>query len=272
MAVHAFSWGSLDLHMRVTNKIIINADDFGYSETVNRAIIKSFQRSLITSTSLMANMPGFEDAVELVRQHSYLPGRVGLHLNLTEGYPLSAPIRACKRFCHPSGHFAYQRQQSLFFLSAGEQKAVYEELKAQLDRVLAAGIQPSHLDSHHHVHTEWAIVKLVARLGRAYGIRKMRLTRNMGRQKPGPKMVYKELFNRWYLKGIAGIRAADYFGDIHDWNFLQHNHPPSGKNIEIMVHPLFDKKGELVDYDQSNLQKQLEPVIDHRNTISYTDL
>ena len=52
-----------------SNKIIINADDFGYNATVNRAIIKSFQRGLISSSSLMANMPGFEDAIGLVREH-----------------------------------------------------------------------------------------------------------------------------------------------------------------------------------------------------------
>lgn len=254
------------------NKIIINADDFGYSTTVNRAILDSFQRRLITSTSLMANMPGFEDAVRLIQAHPHLPGRVGLHFNLTEGYPLSATIRSCQRFCLPSGKFAYKRQQSLFFLNTHEQKAVYEELKTQLERVLAAGIRPSHLDSHHHVHTEWAIARIVARLGRTYGIRKMRLTRNMGRQRRGAKTLYKELFNRWYLKGLSGLIAADYFGDIHDWQFQQHTHPPSGKNIEIMVHPLFDEKGELVDYDQQNLQQQLKPVIDHRNTICYTDL
>jgi len=256
-----------------TNKIIINADDFGYNATVNRAIIKSFQQGLITSSSLMANMPGFEDAVGLMREHSFLQGKVGVHLNLTEGYPLSVAIRGCQRFCDlVSGQFVYARQSSLFFLNAREQKAVYEELTAQLERLLAAGIRPSHLDSHHHIHTEWAVARLVARLGQAYGIRKIRLTRNMGLQRRGPKMLYKSVFNRWYLKGYAGITAADYFGDIHDWNFLQQTHPPAGKNIEIMVHPLFNEEGVLVDYDQKDLQEQLGPVIDLRNSISYTDL
>ena len=212
------------------------------------------------------------DAIRLIQGHPYLPGRVGIHLNLTEGYPLSGAIRGCKRFCHPDGHFIYDRQQSLFYLSTREQNAVYEELEAQLEKVMSAGILPSHLDSHHHIHTEWAIVKLVARLGRTHGIRKMRLTRNMGRQGSAPKRVYKELFNRWYLKGMSGLRAVDYFGDINDWQFFQDRHPPSGKNIEIMVHPLFDEKGELVDLDRKNLQAQLGPVVHHRNTISYTDL
>jgi chitin disaccharide deacetylase len=231
--------------MTVANKIIINADNFGYSTAVNEAIVRSFQCNLITSTSLMANMPGFDDAVRLVQEHPFFSGKVGLQLNLTEGYSLSMTIR--------------------------EKRAVYKELKAQLDRVFAAGIRPSHLDSHHHIHTEWAIAKLTARLGGANGIRKIRLIRNMGLELAGPKMVYKQVFNR-YLKRSAGITTTDYFGDIHDWYFLQLTRPPAGKNIEIMVHPLFNEGGELVDGDLRNLQAQLEPIIDHHDTISYSDL
>lgn len=253
------------------NKIIINADGFGYSATTNEAIVRSFQLGLITSTSLMTNMPGFEDAVRLVREHPFFWEKVGLQLNLTEGNPLSTAIRQCKRFCHPSGYFIYNRQRPLVFLSNREKKAVYKELKAQLDRILSAGIRPSHLDSHCHIHTEWAISKLVARLGRTHGIGKIRLTRNMGLQLAGPKMVYRQVCNR-YLKGSAGITTTDYFGDIHDWYFLQLTHPPAGKNIEIMVHPLFNEGGELVDGDLRDLQEQLEPVIDHHNTISYSEL
>src|SRR5258706_9060298 len=257
--------------MTVANKIIINADNFGYSTAVNEAIARSFQCNLITSTSLMANMPGFDDAVRLVQEYPFFSGKVGLQLNLTEGYSLSMAIRQCRRFCHPSGYFIYNWQRPLLFLTIREKRAVYKELKAQLDRVFAAGILPSHLDSHHHIHTEWAIAKLTARLGGANGIRKIRLIRNMGLELAGPKMGYKQVFNR-YLKRSAGITTTDYFGGIHDWYFLQLTRPPAGKNIEIMVHPLFNEGGELVDGDLRNLQAQLEPVIDHHDTISYSDL
>src|SRR5580698_5011889 len=155
--------------MNFAIKIIINADDFGYSTTVNEAVLRSFQRHLVTSTSLMANMPGFEDAVRLVRENNILQDRVGIHLNLTEGCSLSEDIRGFSKFCQPSGAFQYRRQGSLFFLNEPEQKAIYTEIKAQLDRLITAGIRPSHLDSHHHVHTEWAIGKLVIRLGKEYG-------------------------------------------------------------------------------------------------------
>ena len=244
--------------MAICNKIIINADDYGYSLSVNQAILLSFQRALINSTSLMANMAGFEDAVDLVHTHSLLRGKVGIHLNLTEGYPLSPDIRRCPRFCGADGQFIYRREQPLFLLNRQERKAVYIELKMQLDRVLESGVEPVHLDSHHHVHTEWAIARIVRRLSREYGIGRIRLTRNMGKSGGYFKSIYKTIFNRWHLGRHRGLSSTDYFGDIEDMYFLQKAKPRSGKFIEIMVHPLFNERGELVDMDRRNLLEKLQ--------------
>ena len=244
--------------MAFCNKIIINADDYGYSLSVNRAILQSFQRALINSTSLMANMAGFEDAVDLVHTHSLLRGKVGIHLNLTEGYSLSADIRRCPRFCDEGGRFIYRRERPLFLLKREERKAVYTELKMQLDRVLESGVEPIHLDSHHHVHTEWAIARIVRRLGREYGIRRIRLTRNMGRSGGYTRSIYKTIFNLWHLGRHRGLSTTDYFGDIEDMYFSQKARPRSGKFFEIMVHPLFNERGELVDMDRRNLQEKLQ--------------
>jgi chitin disaccharide deacetylase len=240
--------------MICSNKIIVNADDYGYSLSVNRAILQSFQRCLITSTSLMANMAGFEDAIAMYHRQPLLQGKVGVHLNLTEGYSLSETIRRCPRFCNAEGQFIYRREQPIFFLSRQEKKAVFTELKMQLDRVLASGIAPAHLDSHHHVHTEWAIARIVRQLGREYSIGRIRLTRNMGRSGAFYKNIYKTIFNRWH----RGLSSTDYFGDIEDMHFSQNAHPRTGKLIEIMVHPLFSETGELVDMDRRNLQEKLQ--------------
>lgn len=175
------------------HKITINADDFGYSQAVNTAILRSFEQILITSASMLANMPGFEDAVHLLETHKFLPRHIGLHLNLTEGYPVSEEIRSCSRFCDEEGRFIYDRRRPLFLLTRRERKAVFREMCAQMDRLIAAGIQPTHLDAHHHIHTHWVIAKLLARLGRRYHIRKIRLTRNF--------------FLNFYLFRLAGISA-----------------------------------------------------------------
>ena len=74
-----------------------------------------------------------------------------------------------------------------------------------VERVLAAGIRPVHLDSHHHSHTEWAIAPLVCRLAREYNIQRIRLTRNMGHIPSRAKRIYKKLFNYWFLAGRSGL-------------------------------------------------------------------
>ncbi len=237
---------------------------------INKAILGSFRRSLITRASLMVNMSGFEDAIQMIQTYPFLPGKIGLHLNLTEGYPLTEPIRACRRFCDPSGQFIYKRQTHIFFLSRRERDAVYQEMKAQIEKATRAGLHLSHLDSHHHVHTEWAILRLAIRLGNEYNVRNIRKARNMGKESQPFKMVYKTFINS-YLRRYPGISATDYFGDIDDFSFLLEERSPKNKSIEIMVHPKFNEKQELVDYDGKNLQEKLEPLMDTRYSISHTD-
>jgi chitin disaccharide deacetylase len=243
------------------SRLIVNADDFGYSEEVNRAILSGFESSLLTSTSIMANMPGFDDAVGLVRRHTLLAEKVGLHLNLTEGFPLSRTLMAFPGFCGEGGRFVYHRNRSLFRLNRNELAAVYDELRMQMERVLAAGIRPTHLDSHHHVHTEWAIAPLVCRLARSYGIRRIRLTRNMGLVPSRAKRLYKKFFNLWILGRHTGlVDNTDYFGDLEDMNyFLNSAGGVRDLSFEIMVHPLFDPTGRLVDLDGGDLRERLLP-------------
>lgn len=250
------------------SRLIVNADDFGISKRVNRAILESIESGLVTSASMMGNMPGFEDAVTLVRENPVLNGRIGVHLNLTEGHPLSRPILDCPFFCNDNGCFVYNRRRSLFRLSRKEKKAVYEEMKTQLRRLLDAGIQPTHLDSHHHIHTEWAIAPIVCRLGREYGIGRVRLTRNMGHVPSAAKQFYKLVFNRWRLRG--GFRNTDYFGDIEDIDVFTKCGKLEGKSVEVMVHPLYNEEGELVDLDGRNLYKRLWSILEKQPTLSFT--
>src|ERR1700722_19318816 len=111
--------------------LIINADDFGYSLTINQAILRSFERKFINSTSLMANMAGFDDAINMVNRNTVLQGKVGVHLNLTEGYPVTRLLRGLPAFCDDSGRLVYGRQRPLILLGRKEKDGLYEELKAQ---------------------------------------------------------------------------------------------------------------------------------------------
>jgi hypothetical protein len=252
------------------SRLIVNADDFGISNTVNRAILESMESGLVTSTSMIANMPGFEDAVQLVREHGLLIGRIGLHLNLTEGHPLSRPILDCPAFCNDNGCFVYPRR-SMFLLNSSEKRAVYDELKAQLECLLAMGIRPTHLDSHHHIHTEWAIAPLVCRLARQYGIPRIRRSRNIGRQPALSKRIYKAAINRWRLGNRHKFRNTDYFGDIDDMKGLPETFSLDGKSVEIIVHPIFNEEGELVDLDRQNLYQRLWSILEKQPALCLRD-
>ncbi|WP_206854741.1 carbohydrate deacetylase [Candidatus Enterococcus mangumiae] len=127
-------------------KIIINADDFGYSPAVNLGIIEAFQNGVLTSTTLMANMPGSDEAIQLAKKHAGLG--VGGHLVLTCG----KPMLSSNSLIDEQGNFfnlnEYQEKRNEM-----EDAEIFEEWCAQIDYLLNNGVNLTHLDSHHHVHT-----------------------------------------------------------------------------------------------------------------------
>jgi predicted glycoside hydrolase/deacetylase ChbG (UPF0249 family) len=209
-------------------KIIVNADDFGMSPEVNRAIVEAFEENLISSATLMANMPGFEEACELAHRHG-LAGKIGVHLNLTSGHPLSMPIRHSLRLCDEKGEF--RKRETRLRMSGLERIAVEEEMAAQVKLCLDRGILPTHLDSHHHVHTEWAIGAAAIAVARRYGIGAIRLSRNCGVGIGPASSLYKLAYNtRLRLYGLARTR---YFGSPADVSELA---PSVANDVEVMVH------------------------------------
>ncbi len=160
-----------------SRKIIVNAEDFGMSAGTNRAIVEAFENNVISSATLMTNMPGFDEACELAHRHRLL-GKIGLHLNLTSGYPLSAAIRRCPRLCDDTGMFRSRRTR--FRLSNEKRAAVETEITTQVRACLDRGLHPTHLDFHHRVHTGWAIGTAAITIARRYGKRAIRLSRNCG--------------------------------------------------------------------------------------------
>ena len=83
--------------------MIINADDFGYSKSVNKAITDCFKQNLINRTTIMVNMPYTEEAVLLAKENGF-SDCVGLHINLTEGKALSEEC-AKSELCDENGYF-----------------------------------------------------------------------------------------------------------------------------------------------------------------------
>jgi predicted glycoside hydrolase/deacetylase ChbG (UPF0249 family) len=136
--------------------LVVNADDFGFAHDVNAGIIESHTRGILTATTLMANGSAFEDAVGLARKNPDLD--VGVHLVLVGGNSLVTGL-ALPTTVNELMRAIMRRRIN-----------PYEELKPQVERIAAAGIKPTHLDTHKHTHLMPPVLGAVARLSHEYGI------------------------------------------------------------------------------------------------------
>lgn len=178
-------------------RIIINADDFGLCEGVNKAIAQSHIDGVLTSATIMANMPAAVEAVDIAKQLTTLG--IGVHLNLTDGKPISDnPLVQC--LIDSSGEFNLSLSK-LSLLSAISHKvriAVFTELAAQIQWVIDNGIKPTHLDSHKNFHCCPAIFPLICSLAVRFKIPAIRFVFE-------PKQVSK---TPWPLPAEGAKKAA----------------------------------------------------------------
>lgn len=160
-------------------KIIINADDFGKSRDINFAIMALMDLNLCKDTTLLVNFEDSAHAAELAIVNNRR-NNVGIHLNLTEGRPLSTKIRNESRFCNKAGLFHYNKVKRILHLSKSEKMAVYEELISQINTYRSFGIPISHADSHNHIHEEPGLFLLLIEILKKENIPFLRLTNNTG--------------------------------------------------------------------------------------------
>ncbi len=153
-------------------KVIINADDFGWSVGVTDGIILAHQQGVLTSTTLAANM---EDAPRAAARALEIPTLgVGVHLNACQGRPLTDV--AAQYLADEDGLMNLKGPQVIkrCLLRRGTKAAVLGEFDAQIRRALDLGIKPTHLDSHRHVHAWPPIMAGLAELAGRYGIKYIR--------------------------------------------------------------------------------------------------
>jgi len=142
-------------------RLIVNADDFGFTKDVNAGIVYAHREGILTSTTLMANGDAFDDAVKLARETPTLD--VGCHLVLVQGPSLL------------TGRPLPDKPHRLLASLARRGLDVYAELRMQIQAVIAAGIRPTHLDSHKHTHIVPSVFRQVVRLAREFSIPYVRL-------------------------------------------------------------------------------------------------
>jgi hopanoid biosynthesis associated protein HpnK len=157
-------------------RLIINADDFGLTERINDAIVEGHRKGIVTSTTLMANGPAFDNAAERAKTERKLG--IGIHLNLSEGTPLTDPSQlSC--LINETGVFYLSPVQMLrkLMLPGMSLGKVEMELRAQIEKVLNAGIEVTHLDGHKHFHFLPQFLHIAIRLAQEYKIPAIRCAR-----------------------------------------------------------------------------------------------
>lgn len=222
-------------------KVIINADDMGMSDKVNRSIIHMHQMGIVSSNTLMANAPCFNEALELLAPHPELG--TGVHLCLDGPYNSASDY---KSIIDPAKGTFYNNNEVVkkirsFSLDKNE---IFREFCLQIEKVLNHGIRVSHLDTHHNLHVYFPILSQVIRVAKKYGISHVRSQRmNTCVDKGCINKLYRNIHQVYLnlsLKSVSGY----YYPAIQDCSDFESNLACLDRMlnstvgiIEIMVHP-----------------------------------
>ena len=205
---HAF----IDTGCMKRKRIIINADDFGWSAGVTEGILKAHRDGVVTSTSLMVNMPAAAAAVRRLVEVPHLG--VGVHLNVSQGPPLSSAGAAAL-----AGRDGLMNRSAVaVILGCMAQprllQAVEAEFEAQIRWALDHGIHPTHLDSHRHSHGYPPILRRVVVLAKRYRIP---FVRRYGERLPGAGWPEAETRQRCVARvlDVLGRRNACKWPAMH---------------------------------------------------------
>lgn len=269
--------------------LIVNADDLGWTEGVNRGIAEAHRKGLVTSTSLLANGRAFASALDVARANPALG--VGVHLNLSDGAP-TAKTRQVLSLVNDVGWLAAGPESLLLRIASRTLplEEVEREWDAQIQKVRDAGIQPTHLDGHKHVQMLPGLYQIALRLAKKHGIRAIRISHEEsrlrsllasgGEHKTG--VVLKQGVQARGLKFLArdaremadhvGLVTTDYFCGIAQTGALTRQGVerllqslPEG-TTEFMCHPGYadDELRRTSTRLQESRQTELEILTDAR--------
>ncbi|MGE0160356.1 MAG: carbohydrate deacetylase [Gemmatimonadales bacterium] len=248
--------------MRVAcRKLIVNADDLGLHVDIDRGIERAHREGIVTSASLAAVGDAFEHGAEVCRRCPELD--VGVHLTLVGERPLCDPASLGELVTEEGrfvdGHAALVARALAWRLDRG---AVMRELEAQIEKVERAGIRPSHLDGHQHVHLLPHIWPVVVELARRHGVRWVRVPAFRPLASDGARAVLVGLrmglnvLQRGRRAGLDGLRSADVTPALAESGHLTVDGivralaaVPSGATAELVVHPGINTPAVEARYD-----------------------
>lgn len=162
--------------LETARRLIVNADDFGASRSINEAVIRAHQEGILTSASLMVNESACGEAVARAREHPQLG--VGLHLALSHGHA-ALPQEKIPGLVDARGEFSAKAEATGFryFMRRELRPQIRAEIRAQFAAFKATGLTLDHVNGHLHFHLHPTVFRILMEEAEALGIRRMRLTR-----------------------------------------------------------------------------------------------
>lgn len=261
--------------------LIINGDDFGYSEAVNRAILRAHRDGVLTSASLMVNERAAAQAVELATANPGLA--VGLHLVLVLGRA-ALPHAEIPHITDRAGNFTNSSFHAgiKYYFSAAARRELRREMRAQFERFASTGLPFSHVDGHTHLHQHPVIFDELIRLCEEFGVRRvrvvkgeMRLSLALDRRHLPIKLVWGTVFNllgRWCENRLAGrgflqpqkVYGLLQSGDMNEDYLLGLIERMQGQSIEIYAHPLALDADEASKRENPGGARELQAMVSNR--------
>lgn len=217
-------------------KIILNADDFGMTHEANLGIEKAMKEGYCSQTSVVANTNYFDEAVEIAQKHGFMD-KVGLHINLFDGTPLTGGIKKLKKYAR-SDMFDY-RPGIIYSHLPFYKDEIGEELEAQIQKYKKAGFSLMNIDSHHCAFYDIPVLFALIPLLKKYRFESVRYIGNSYFN----GNWFREKYGKYWIETMdkTGLRHVNYSSSVatYDKNMKKRN--PKlirEKNVEVYVHPV----------------------------------
>ena len=231
------------------NQLIISADDFGLTEGVTKGISESILKGAVTRTSAMMCTNGF---VWIKKYAKGLGGKIGLHLQLTDGIPL-LPSEEISSLVDLDGNFPKKSNQ----LGNIETTEVEKEWEAQVNALLDLGIIPSHIDTHHNVHRFPKVFKAFCTIAEKYKLPARALSPIMAKKFESMELLESNYcLEAWCGENVTSTSLIDYL--VNAFQSIGNN-----GIVELMCHPGYvDKNLELRSHYLQAREKELAIFLD----------
>ncbi len=283
----------------VQYQVIVNADDFGRSEAVNKAIIRAYREGVLTSCSLMVTGAAFDDAVRLAKENPRLG--VGIHLVTVVGQSV-LPHAEISTLVDEQRNFSNDPNKAglKYYFSPQARRELRKELAAQFAKFAETGLPLSHIDGHLHLHVHPVIFKTAIELGIRYGARRMRvlseeldLALQFDKRFKMRKTIYKRLFDGLGAYMKKHLRKNNFAftervygnlqsGAMDERYFLYALNNLTASTNEIYFHPAIypiesvlnaDEQQCMIEFEALTSPKIMERLQDTRfKLINYFDL